>query len=316
MNSPLSSCSSPINSQTEILAVKRTFLEISPRMGHALPRTVSMPTFDLDICIEEIPEIRHDAQQYSPISMVSPSIITPDDPGDVELSTLMLRNIPNKLTQLEIADFVKSRNVNFDFLYAPLDFKSHMNLGYCFINFISNIDALKFWKSIEGQRLADSPSSWSAKKCEVTWARIQGLERNVRHYKNSPINELPWEFRPCLFDRGVLISFPGPDKPVKCAQLPKASRLEKKKQVTQQNKIFIGGLTQTTTSEDLEIHFSQFGIVEEAVVLLDRQTGISKGFGFCTFVDQESANMAIGTASHWIDGISVAVRPYTSNILL
>jgi RNA recognition motif-containing protein len=44
-----------------------------------------------------------------------------------------------------------------------------------------------------------------------------------------------------------------------------------------------------TTSQDLSSFFEKFGVVEEANIVLDKQTGNSKGYGFVTFKDQAGA---------------------------
>lgn len=45
-------------------------------------------------------------------------------------------------------------------------------------------------------------------------------------------------------------------------------------------KIFVGGLPYHTTDESLSQFFQKFGNIEEAVVINDRQTGKSRGYGF------------------------------------
>lgn len=45
-------------------------------------------------------------------------------------------------------------------------------------------------------------------------------------------------------------------------------------------KIFVGGLPYHTTDKTLKEYFEQFGDIEEAVVITDRQTGKSRGYGF------------------------------------
>lgn len=45
-------------------------------------------------------------------------------------------------------------------------------------------------------------------------------------------------------------------------------------------KIFVGGLPYHTTDESLRAFFLKFGQIDEAVVIIDRQTGKSKGYGF------------------------------------
>lgn len=49
-------------------------------------------------------------------------------------------------------------------------------------------------------------------------------------------------------------------------------------------KIFVGGLPYHTTDETLQKFFEPFGSIEEAVVITDRQTGKSRGYGFVSLL--------------------------------
>jgi len=49
---------------------------------------------------------------------------------------------------------------------------------------------------------------------------------------------------------------------------------------TTYTKLFVGGLPYHTTDQSLREYFKQFGDIEEAVVITDRQTGKSRGYGF------------------------------------
>lgn len=73
------------------------------------------------------------------------------------------------------------------------------------------------------------------------------------------------------------------------------------------NKIFVGGLSQTTTNESLNRHFGQFGQAD-AIVMMDKTTGRSRGFGFCTFSSPEAAQKAL-TMQQQIDGKTVECTP-------
>ena len=48
-------------------------------------------------------------------------------------------------------------------------------------------------------------------------------------------------------------------------------------------RLFVGGLAWATSSEGLRAAFEKFGEVEDAIVMTDRETGRSRGFGFVTF---------------------------------
>ncbi|TVU28577.1 hypothetical protein EJB05_20099 [Eragrostis curvula] len=58
-------------------------------------------------------------------------------------------------------------------------------------------------------------------------------------------------------------------------------------------KVFVGGLAWETPSEGLREHFQGYGEILEAVVITDRETGRSKGYGFVIFRDPEAAQRAV-----------------------
>lgn len=67
-------------------------------------------------------------------------------------------------------------------------------------------------------------------------------------------------------------------------------------------KIFVGGLPYHTTDQSLREFFEQFGDIEEAVVITDRQTGKSRGYGFVTMTDRVAAERACKDPNPIIDG--------------
>ena len=58
-------------------------------------------------------------------------------------------------------------------------------------------------------------------------------------------------------------------------------------------KLFVGSLSWDTNDEGLNAAFSPFGEISEAIVISDRYTGRSRGFGFVTFNDDEAADKAV-----------------------
>ena len=58
-------------------------------------------------------------------------------------------------------------------------------------------------------------------------------------------------------------------------------------------KLYVGNLTYSVTSSDLEGWFAQFGTVVSAQVISDRETGRSKGFGFVEMDTDAEAQAAI-----------------------
>ena len=59
------------------------------------------------------------------------------------------------------------------------------------------------------------------------------------------------------------------------------------------NKIFVGGLNWDATDDDLRGSFGECGEITEAVIVNDRDTGRSRGFGFVTYSSDEEAKAAV-----------------------
>ena len=59
------------------------------------------------------------------------------------------------------------------------------------------------------------------------------------------------------------------------------------------NKLYVGGLSYSTTDHELQTLFDQQGHVVSATVVMDRDSGRSRGFGFVEMSSQEEANNAI-----------------------
>lgn len=78
------------------------------------------------------------------------------------------------------------------------------------------------------------------------------------------------------------------------------------------SKLFVGSLSDATTSASLRAHFAGYGDIIEAVVITDRVTGASRNFGFVTFADRKRAPAAIG-ALHGseLDGARIVVNVAT-----
>jgi len=73
--------------------------------------------------------------------------------------------------------------------------------------------------------------------------------------------------------------------------------------------IYVGYLPENFTDELLKEKFSEFGKVASAKVIKDRETGLSRGFGFVEMKDNYEANLAIDGLRNWLkeDGNRVKV---------
>jgi len=75
------------------------------------------------------------------------------------------------------------------------------------------------------------------------------------------------------------------------------------------NKLYVGNLSYSIRDDDLQQAFSQFGSVSSAKVMMDRDTGRSKGFGFVEMGSDAEAQSAIsGMNGKDLDGRAVVVN--------
>lgn len=73
-------------------------------------------------------------------------------------------------------------------------------------------------------------------------------------------------------------------------------------------KLYVGNLAHDVTEQELQAAFEAFGEVESVNIVMDRETGQSKGFGFVQMTDKDKAAAAIeGMNDKEINGQSVKV---------
>ena len=75
-------------------------------------------------------------------------------------------------------------------------------------------------------------------------------------------------------------------------------------------KVFLGGVSYSTTEESLRGYLEQFGEVDSVVIMTDRNTGRPRGFGFATFTNQAAVDRVIAEP-HLIDGRTVEAKVAT-----
>jgi cold-inducible RNA-binding protein len=77
-----------------------------------------------------------------------------------------------------------------------------------------------------------------------------------------------------------------------------------------ETRLFVGNLSFKLTENDLLDSFSPYGDVMQVRIILDRETGRPRGFGFVTMGSEEDANKAIEA----LNGQNIEGRPLTVNI--
>jgi len=136
-------------------------------------------------------------------------------------TTVMLRNLPNNYSRtmlLKLID-IEGFGGQYDFIYLPMDFKSHASLGYAFVNLVEPEQATAFFETFEGFHRWVVPSQ---KVCSVNWSHpYQGLESHIDRYRNSPVmhEDVPDDYKPMVFHNGERIVFPPPTKKLKVPRM-------------------------------------------------------------------------------------------------
>ncbi|KAI8223945.1 hypothetical protein K4K53_006715 [Colletotrichum sp. SAR 10_77] len=129
-------------------------------------------------------------------------------------TTIMLRNIPNKVDQAMLKRIVdESSWGKYDFMYLRIDFANDCNVGYAFINFVDPLDIVDFvntrgnqrWNCFKSDKVAEisyaSESSrlWVAMSnpaANQTREAIQGKDCLVQKFRNSSVMLEAAHYRP------------------------------------------------------------------------------------------------------------------------
>ncbi|CAH9117382.1 unnamed protein product [Cuscuta europaea] len=149
-----------------------------------------------------------------PRFLINEDAISEADSGDSR-TTVMIKNIPNKYSQKLLLNMLDNHCIHcndqiagtdgggrelpkssYDFVYLPIDFINKCNVGYGFVNMTSPQATWRLYKAFHLQ-------SWevfnSRKVCQVSYARLQGLEALKEHFKNSKFPRDAEEYMPVVF---------------------------------------------------------------------------------------------------------------------
>ncbi|XP_068650777.1 protein terminal ear1-like [Aristolochia californica] len=157
---------------------------------------------------------------------LSPSAFNPSEFDDGDRTTVMIKNIPNRLSREKLIGMLDQHCMEenekekeklpsepvlseYDFVYLPMDFRNQCNLGYGFVNFTNHRGAVRFYNTYVNHRWEIYESK---KVCEVSSARIQGKAALVERFKKTCFNchsddYLPVQFTP---PRNGFTSLPDP----------------------------------------------------------------------------------------------------------
>ena len=111
----------------------------------------------------------------------------------------MIRHIPNKYSLRYLIEELNYKFKNkYDIVYLPIDYTNNCNLGFAFVNFIHPLHIVDFYEYFIGKR-------WkyylSEKRCELAYAKIQGRNNLLTHFKKGVVmNSLPQEKKPLILD--------------------------------------------------------------------------------------------------------------------
>lgn len=76
----------------------------------------------------------------------------------------------------------------------------------------------------------------------------------------------------------------------------------------QQNKLYVGNFPYSVDASQLKELFSAYGEIQDIALIMDRETGRSKGFAFITFANQQAAEKALALNGKEIEGRALKVN--------
>ncbi|XP_071695642.1 protein terminal ear1 [Rutidosis leptorrhynchoides] len=157
---------------------------------------------------------RQAREKYDPRFLIKEDGIIVESNFSDKRTTVMIKNIPNKYSQKLLLNMLDNHCIHcneqitkdnsgsdqplsaYDFVYLPIDFMNKCNVGYGFVNMTSPEATWRLYKAFHHQ-------NWevfnSKKICQVSYARLQGLEALKEHFKNSRFPSEAEEYMPVTF---------------------------------------------------------------------------------------------------------------------
>lgn len=147
----------------------------SQRFGRE--QVLSAPPTPKDYCHGQVPKRCNLAKEFADTGHSGPP------------TTMMIRNIPNHYTQSHMVRELETLGFNstYDFLYVPIDKGTLGSVGYCFVNFVNSAWASRCVQVFNNRPFERTRRDRRGKVAMVSVAHLQGLEANLRHYKDTAV---------------------------------------------------------------------------------------------------------------------------------
>jgi len=136
-------------------------------------------------------------------------------------TTLMLTNLPADYSRERLIALLNNHAFagQYDFVFLPIDFKTHKNQGMAFVNLVNGMIVPRFWKAFDGFGATEEDAG-----IKVAFSNLQGHVENVELHMNSALMHefVPDEFKPAIFSLGARCPFPAPTKKINLPEQPAA----------------------------------------------------------------------------------------------
>jgi len=170
--------------------------------------------------------------QHSPSPEVEPIVRFKEGTNEVRCAasnqfadsttTLVVSDLPEGWKRQDLCNFLDAQQISgyYNFVYLPLKLRGNDTgraFGYAFVNFTSISVASWAMKHLTGIEL-------EGKRCSATWSNSQqSWHDHVERYRSSPImhSSVLDEAKPAVFENGVRVPFPLPDRKVRAPRFKK-----------------------------------------------------------------------------------------------
>ncbi|KNB44446.1 protein MEI2-like 1 [Blastocystis sp. subtype 4] len=123
--------------------------------------------------------------------------------GEDKRTTLMVRNIPNGFTREVFVRIINKKCKNrYDFLYLPMDQKTHCNMGYGYINMIDLESVVLLYENFNDYKW---PHTRSEKVCSICYGRLQSdTEDLIEYCSDWSVMTAEEKYHPLFFSKKVI----------------------------------------------------------------------------------------------------------------